>query len=90
MGLFKLKRENPAFMEQTMAALKESNIKAIVQAFQFPASEQVNTDRLYFVNQIPYGYIFPKVRGVVHHGGCTTNGIAEAISAIEEYVQQQA
>lgn len=59
----------------TLEALKESNIKAIVQAFQFPASDKINTDRLYYIDQIPYSYIFPKVRGVVHHGGCTTNGI---------------
>lgn len=60
---------------RTLEALRESNIRAVVQAFQLPASEKVNTDRLYFIDQIPYSYIFPRVRGVVHHGGCTTNGI---------------
>jgi len=58
-----------------LAALRESGIKAVVQASQIPASDKVNTDRLYFIDYVPYGYIFPKVRGAVHHGGCTTKGI---------------
>ena len=28
-----------------------------------------------FAGKIPYNYIFPKVKAVVHHGGCTTNGL---------------
>lgn len=59
----------------TVEALKESGIKAVVQAFQLPEADKVNTDKLYFVDRIPYSYIFPRVRRVVHHGGCTTNGI---------------
>ena len=58
---------------RTVEALKETGIKAVVQAFQIP--EKKNTDTLYFVDAIPYSYIFPRVKAVVHHGGCTTNGI---------------
>ena len=54
-------------------ALKETGIKAVVQAFQLPETE--NTKTLYFVGSIPYSYLFPRVKAVVHHGGCTTNGI---------------
>ena len=58
---------------RTVEALKETGIKAVVQAFQI--TEKHNTENLYFVDQIPYSSILPRVRAVVHHGGCTTNGI---------------
>ncbi len=58
---------------RVVEALKETGIKAIVQAFQISSPQ--NTDKLYFVDKIPYSYIFPRVKAVVHHGGCTTNGI---------------
>lgn len=70
------KAESKALAElqvRTVEALKETGIKAVVQAFQLP--EKKNTDTLYFVDTIPYSYIFPRVKAVVHHGGCTTNGI---------------
>ena len=46
-----------------------------IQADQIPESDKVNTDQLFFVGNIPYSYIFGKVRAVVHHGGNTTNGL---------------
>lgn len=58
---------------RTVEALKETGIKAVVQAFQI--SEKQNMEKLYFVDKIPYSYIFPRVKAVVHHGGCTTNGV---------------
>ena len=58
---------------RTVEALKETGIKAVVQAFQLP--NQQNTAQLYFVDKLPYSAIFPRVKAVVHHGGCTTNGI---------------
>lgn len=58
---------------RTVEALKETGIKAVVQAFQI--KEKKNTETLFFVDKIPYSAIFPRVRAVVHHGGCTTNGI---------------
>ena len=59
----------------TLNALKKTGIRAIVQAFQIPKEEKINTDRLYFIDDVPYPYIFEKVRAVVHHGGNTTNGM---------------
>ena len=53
--------------------MEETGIKAVVQAFQI--TEKRNTGKLYFVDKIPYSYLFPRVKAVVHHGGCTTNGI---------------
>ena len=58
-----------------LEALKQSGIRAVVQAFQIPEKERVNTDQLYFIGAVPYPYIFEKVRAVVHHGGNTTNGM---------------
>lgn len=58
---------------RTVEALQETGIKAVVQAFQLP--EKQNTEKLYFVDKLPYSAIFPRVKAVVHHGGCTTNGI---------------
>ena len=59
----------------TLEALKRTGIRAIVQAFQIPEKDRINTDKLYFIDAVPYSYIFEKVRAVVHHGGNTTNGL---------------
>jgi len=59
----------------TLDALKRTGIRAIVQAFQITEKERVNTDKLFFIDAVPYPYIFEKVRAVVHHGGNTTNGM---------------
>ncbi len=59
----------------TLEALKKTGIRAIVQAFQIPDNERINTDKLFFIDSVPYPYIFEKVRAVVHHGGNTTNGM---------------
>ena len=53
--------------------IQKLNIKAIIQADEIP---HMNTDRIHFIGNIPYEAIFPYVRGVVHHGGCTTVGLA--------------
>ena len=58
---------------RTVEALQETGIKVVVQAFQIP--EKKNTQTLYFVDSIPYSFVFPRVKAVVHHGGCTTSGI---------------
>ena len=59
----------------TLDALKRSGIRAIVQAFQVPEKDRRNTEKLFFIDSVPYPYIFGKVRAVVHHGGNTTNGL---------------
>ena len=60
---------------RVLQAMKESGIRAIVQADQIPKSDRVNSDKIYFIGAVPYSYIFKKVRAVVHHGGNTTNGL---------------
>ena len=59
----------------TLEALKKTGIRAVVQAFQMPEKDRINTDKLFFIDNVPYAYIFDKVRAVVHHGGNTTNGL---------------
>ncbi|WP_026519428.1 glycosyltransferase [Butyrivibrio sp. FCS006] len=59
----------------TLDALKKTGIRAVVQAYQIPKKDKINTDKLYFIDNVPYAYIFGKVRAVVHHGGNTTNGL---------------
>ena len=59
----------------TLDALKRTGIRAIVQAFQIPKKDRINTDKFFFIDAVPYPYIFEKVRAVVHHGGNTTNGM---------------
>ena len=59
----------------TLDALKRSGIRAIVQAFQVTEKDRRNTEKLFFIDSVPYPYIFGKVRAVVHHGGNTTNGL---------------
>ncbi len=60
---------------RVLQALKETGIRAVIQADQIPKHERVNTDQLYFIGNVPYSYIFGKVKAVVHHGGNTTNGL---------------
>ncbi len=37
---------------------------------------EFNSDLIYFVSQIPYDWIFPKVYAVIHHGGSGTTQLA--------------
>ena len=60
---------------RTLKAVKNTGIRAVIQAEQISDADRVNTDRLYFIGAVPYSYIFKKVRAVVHHGGNTTNGL---------------
>lgn len=68
-------KELQKLQQITLEALRETGIKAVFQGMQISENEKRNTENLYFIDNVPYSYIFPKVRAVVHHGGCTTNGI---------------
>lgn len=72
----KAESPNLARLQQlTLEALKKTGIRVVIQADQIPVEEKRNTDRLYFIDAVPYAWIFEKVRAVVHHGGNTTNGL---------------
>lgn len=59
-----------------LEALKETGIRAVIQADGIENTDKQNSEQLFFVGNIPYSWIFQKVKAVVHHGGCTTNGLA--------------
>ncbi|MBQ8995296.1 MAG: glycosyltransferase family 1 protein [Oscillospiraceae bacterium] len=72
------KAESPELAELqriVLKALKETGLRAIIQAEQLDEADKVNSDQLYFIGKVPYAYIFDRVRAVVHHGGNTTNGL---------------
>lgn len=63
-------------------ALKETGIRAVVQADQLAGSsadsapdEHYKADNICYVGAVPYPWIFSRVRAVVHHGGNSTNGL---------------
>ncbi len=58
-------------------AVLETGIKAVVQAGHLSDYEKrKGKGQVYFLEEnIPYSWIFQRVKGVVHHGGNTTNGI---------------
>jgi UDP:flavonoid glycosyltransferase YjiC (YdhE family) len=41
-----------------------------------PQPEENDPDIIYFVSRIPYDWIFPKIYGVIHHGGSGTTHLA--------------
>lgn len=61
---------------RVLRALKTTGIRAVFQGNQIDEGLKENTNQIYFIGNIPYSSIFPKVRAVVHHGGNTTNGLA--------------
>lgn len=61
---------------RTLEALKQTKIRAIFQGDQIDDTLKKNNGQIYFAGNIPYSFIFPKVKAVVHHGGNTTNGLA--------------
>lgn len=72
---------NPAPEEKTqiiLDILDRHQIAAIVNTAAGGLSEPTNYDKnlVYFISQIPYDWIFPKVYAVMHHGGSGTTHLA--------------
>ncbi len=72
---------NPKPEEKTKTILKileKNNIPAIINtaAGGLVQPEKYDTELIYFVSQIPYDWILPKVYGVIHHGGSGTTHLA--------------
>ena len=68
-------KEKTAFILQV---LEKNNIAAIINTFAWwlEKPEIYNRDMFHFTESIPYDYIFPKVRAVVHHGWAGTTHMA--------------
>lgn len=71
---------NPSPKEKTQSIvkiLKRNNIPAIVN-ISWGGLEKIDEspDNIFFTRDLPYSWIFPKVYGVVHHGGSGTTHTA--------------
>lgn len=57
---------------------KELNIPVIVNtaAGGFMEPDEYDSNQFHFLSRIPYDWIFPKVHGVIHHGGSGTTHLA--------------
>ena len=72
---------NPEPAENTsiiLEALQTHNIPAIINTYSggLVKPDTYDSTLIYFVKNIPYDWIFPKVYGVVHHGGSGTTQTA--------------
>ncbi len=58
--------------------LERNNIPAIINTASggIVKPAKYNSGLIHFVSQIPYDWIFPKVYGVIHHGGSGTTHLA--------------
>lgn len=75
-GFGKAKSADLAKLQYTvLEAVKEMKLRAVIQADQIKGAECRNDEQLYFVENVPYSWMFQQVKAVVHHGGNTTNGI---------------
>jgi len=72
---------NPAPEEKTgiiLDILERNKIPAIINTASggLIKPEKFDTNLIHFVSQIPYGWIFPRMFGVIHHGGSGTTHLA--------------
>lgn len=72
---------NPKPEEKTKTILKileKNKIPAIINtaAGGLVKPKKYDTELIYFISQIPYDWILPKVFGVIHHGGSGTTHLA--------------
>lgn len=72
---------NPEPEEKTeiiISILERYKIPAIINTASggLVKSDRFDSDLIYFVSQIPYDWIFPKMYGVIHHGGSGTTHLA--------------
>jgi len=58
-------------------ALEKNNIPAIINTSRYGLKEiDTTSGNIFFTNNLPYNWLFPKVSAVVHHGGCGTTHTA--------------
>jgi sterol 3beta-glucosyltransferase len=71
---------NPSPKEKTRSiieVLKRNNIPAIINtSWGGLEKPDVFPDTIFFTGDLPYSWIFPKIYGVIHHGGCGTTHTA--------------
>jgi len=58
-------------------ALEKNNIPAIINTSRDGLEEiDAQSGNIFFINNLPYNWLFPKIYAVVHHGGCGTTHTA--------------
>lgn len=72
---------NPASKEKTkiiLDILERNNIPAIINTASggLVKPNKFDSNRIHFVSQIPYDWVFPQIYGVIHHGGSGTTHLA--------------
>ena len=72
---------NPEPKEKTeiiIEILERNKIPAIINTASggLVKPDKYDSGRIHFVSQIPYDWIFPKIYGVIHHGGSGTTHLA--------------
>ncbi|GAB3225878.1 glycosyltransferase family 1 protein [Algoriphagus aestuariicola] len=78
---------NPKPLElssQIIGLLEKHQIPAIVN-LSWGGLQKVESsgESIYYVNQIPYDWILPKLHGIVHHGGSGTTHFAARSAAVQ-------
>lgn len=59
-----------------LSALNHTGIRAVVQLGLLTEKEKESAGgNVFFAGNVPYAWLFRYIRAVVHHGGCTTNGL---------------
>lgn len=73
---------DPMLSRQTLAAAgRRAGVRLVVQDFEAPVGTSVRSPdgQLLSIGELPYAWLFARVRAVVHHGGAGT--IAEVLRA---------
>jgi UDP:flavonoid glycosyltransferase YjiC (YdhE family) len=72
---------NPAPKQKTtiiLEILERNKIPAIINTAEggLVKPDKFNSELIYFVSQVPYHWMFPKMYAVIHHGGAGTTHLA--------------
>jgi sterol 3beta-glucosyltransferase len=58
-----------------VAAVRQSGVRAILHAGWGGLGGQLPPE-IFPIDEVPYGWLFPRMAGVIHHGGSGTTGVA--------------
>ncbi len=59
-----------------IAAAGRADLRMVVASSSLALRRLLRSDRFLVIRQAPHGWLFPRVRAVVHHGGAGTTGAA--------------
>lgn len=68
--------DNPTNLTQTLfKAISTLNIRALISKGWGGLSSQSKPENIFFIDDVPHDWLFPRVQIVVHHGGAGTTAI---------------